>query len=346
MNVLIKVSDSIPFCSDFDFVNIGSSPKLITSLAEHLGLDYDCNVVICANTGGLSKEEAGYFLLDSVKFEDCLKENEWDAFITCSDPSFLLHKHPYLKTRMKLDLAFWYKAFAPIPDDVKIVCFSEFQASTIKESNAYSKDIVVLPPVVFSEDIPHFDKAKNTFFYPSDEMAGLHRMRDIWELIIEQEPDSILKIPESCVSGAEGLKYSHFVDGERARKILELKKMSGVQIVENNVGYGGFVDYVCSSSCVVYPCDPIYPYEYTGSSVINSLALGVPVVCSDQDCLSDFSKEGMAITLPVEASPDIWATMCLGATKTFVVDRDKILDLYSVPSFVSFFYSSCFGELI
>lgn len=340
MNVLIKLSDDIPFRNDFDFTELHRDPQIVLGLAEYLGGEHDCNVVICANTGGFSREEPYFVLLDSGHFEGCLKENEWDVFISYSDPTMAVHRHPLLKSRIRIEWADWYRCQADItsvPKDVAIVAMSDFHARLITEENPLVNPVYVVRPPVMIPDVPHMDRDSLTFFYPAKALAGLHNLRDIWEHILAEEPDAVLKVPQPSEAYAEMVKYSHFADGERARKILELLKMPGISYVPDSIGYEGFLEEVVSSSCIIYPCQPIQPYELSGCCVANALALGVPVVCSDYDCLPEFSGEGMAISLPVDTKGSelakLWSVMCLGATKSFVSEKSKIVDGHSLLNF-------------
>lgn len=332
MNILIKAGGSIPFNRKVQSTELFRDPESILMLAQFLGGVMGNNVVVCASTGGFCHEGPAYVIVDSSFFDGCLENNRWDVYISVGDPSMTTHGHPMLNTSLKIEWSDWVKLQClpdQIPEDVVFVARSEFHKRMLSELSFINHPVEVIYDAVNPPEMGVSDKSVMRFYYPGGAINGLHHMYGIWPAILKQEPEARLEIPAEAVDFCEKHKYSHFIEGERARKVMSLLKMDGVEVRENDDGSDMYFESLSRCQAVIYPCDPIFPSEISLSLLSNSISAGVPVVCSDRESFKELpSDEGSGVAvLPVELPYESWADIILGSPQMSILSKGSVLDL-------------------
>lgn len=265
-----------------------------------------------------------------------LTQVEHDVIISWQDPSIFLYP---LKARLTVLISESTQlGVAQVARKVdRIMAISRKSAELLLNSDPYAdpnKVWITRNPILLerfrdagvgAQDAP--PRSRHTLVWGSSPDRGLHHLVDIFPLVREEVPDAQLvvmyefdKTVEGYSKGMAGSAYMRWL-----QKAARLKTMEGVRMT-NHLSQPQHARVLVSSGVFVYPCDPVAATETYCSAITEAMAAGLPVVCSDADCLAEnYADTAMVLPLPIDAQQ--WAD-----TIVELMTNDALYDQVSTAS--------------
>ena len=324
MNILIYVSGDIDTNKVTPFPPKTCGAFGVQELASIFYTDVEANVVVCSKYDTIQEYDE-FVTVPHAMIDDVIENNSWDVVISVGDNTGKIFQNKKLSSSFLVDWVDWYYPKYPeeIIKKVNFVVRSEFHKYIMEENFGMGEYCTVIPDL-----LPTFDgcpppverSGKPVFLYPSFYHCGLDNFLYLWPLILEENPDAELVVSAVCRDEVNANKYKDFLAGDKARKCLELFQFPNIKFIEESLEYS---DVLSSVSSVVYPCDPVYPFEVSGISILYPLLMGIPCLCTPADCLKGYDKYG-AIVAPFD--PTIWKQLALGLTVTNKINSKSVIE--------------------
>ena len=151
----------------------------------------------------------------------------------------------------------------------------------------YGGEWAVLPNAV-PPGLPRWKPVEGRCIYHTSPDRGLHRLIAMWPQIREEVPGATLHIVGDPESWALSLRDVGSTQGDRARAferaLPEAMRAGGVSLL-GRLSREQMNRELAEAACFPFWCDPAGPCETWSTSVVECLAVGVPVVLRPADAL-------------------------------------------------------------